>query len=95
MRAPTTWINNDVKSPAPWTAPNKGQAAWANNDVKTPVQYATTGKQKNAWGVNYGPQQTYFYDDPTMTYDDSMHQYDYLVNPNTLNQRNRTVWAQS
>jgi hypothetical protein len=95
MRIPTPWSNNDVKTPASFSPVPRVSSQWTNNDVKVPAVFIPTEKSHDAWGVNFQAPQTYFYNDPHITYNSSLVAYNYLVNANQLNQRNRTLWEES
>lgn len=93
MKIPTQWANNDVLAPAQWSGQSKNPAQWANNGAKNPTQYTPVGKSPAAWGPTSNGRQTYFYNDPDMTYNSVFVDYNYLVNGNQSNQLGVTKWG--
>lgn len=92
-RNPTTWSNNDVKNPTSFTGVAKSTTAYVNNITKHATAFIQSTKQNNSWGVIFG-QQTYFYNDSNMVYNDPNAEYNYLLNNNQLNQELVTRWGQ-
>ena len=90
----TPWGNNNTKNPTQVTPVPKHAAQWANDIAKTPTRYALKGKNTSGWSPEHALQ-TYYYDDPKLTYDSPLSLYNYLVNTNTSNQRGQTAWSAS
>lgn len=94
MRTPTPWANNDVKPQNSWSPVTKNPDQWQANGSKQPTRFTAVGKSPAGWSPEH-PSQTYFYDDPTIPYDSSYFEYNYMVNNNTDNQRLVTQWSAS
>jgi len=91
---PTNWSNNDVKAPQSWGDSGvKSTPSWSNNIAKAVTTFTNTPKNTDAWGINYGPNQNYFYDDVNMTYNSALWNYDSLINFNQANQKLQTRWG--
>lgn len=90
----TPWGSNINKNPTQVTPVSKNAAQWSGDIVKNPTQYNRTGKNDSGWSPEKALQ-TYYYDDPKLTYDSPLSLYNYLVNTNTSNQRGQTAWSAS
>lgn len=93
MKSTTPWANQSKQNTA-WTPGGKNPAAFTPVDTPIPTQFtANDTPTPTHFGPNFQDPQTYFYNDANMAYNDPLIEYNYLVNNNQDNQRNKTAWS--
>lgn len=91
-KSQTQW-SNSTKNTDTWIGASKSTSAWVSNNTKNPAVFTVASRNTDNWSNESVVQIAYFYDDPTITYDNAF-SYDYLVPvANQSNNKQPTAWA--